>query len=221
MGTTHSKGGDRRGSPPGHPELPFYGSLPRKWNENVFLDNELLTSKILSVLRPQTERGFRAGNLRYPAHFLSSGSVFASVAASLKEHPRTTLLSDGSSPAPSRNVGMTVSQKGGPQPTPSPAGSGVRLGPIAGDMDEADSVFLKLKQTADDSLSLTSSNAESVFIEGMVSPLCSPRDATWFPALLGKARGFSMSINGTGRYGKHWTLTNNLLSFPQILTLPH
>uniref|UniRef100_A0A8C6GMB6 Rho/Rac guanine nucleotide exchange factor 18 n=1 Tax=Mus spicilegus TaxID=10103 RepID=A0A8C6GMB6_MUSSI len=85
--------------------------------------------------------------------------------ASLKEHPRTTLLSDGSSPAPSRNVGMTISQKGGLQPTPSPAGSGVRLGPIAGDMDEADSVFLKLKQTADDSLSLTSSNAESVFIE--------------------------------------------------------
>lgn len=85
--------------------------------------------------------------------------------ASLKEHPRTALLSDGSSPAPSRNVGMTVSQKGGLQPTLSPAGSGVRLGPIAGDMDEADSVFLKLKQTADDSLSLTSSNAESVFIE--------------------------------------------------------
>lgn len=128
MGTTHSKGGNRQGSPPGHPELPFYGSLPRKWNENVFLDNELLTSKILSVLRPQTERGFRAGDLRYPAHFLSSGSVFASVAASLKEHPRTALLSDGSSPAPSRNVGMTVSQKGGLQPTPSPAGSGVRLG---------------------------------------------------------------------------------------------
>lgn len=60
---------------------------------------------------------------------------------------------------------MTISQKGGLRPTPSPAGSGVRLGPIAGDMDEADSVFLKLKQTADDSLSLTSSNAESVFIE--------------------------------------------------------
>lgn len=128
MGTTHSKGGDRRGALPGRPELPFYGSLPRKWNENVFLDNELLTSKILSVLKPQAERGFRAGDLRYPAHFLSTSSVFASVAASLKEHPRTTLLSDGSSPAPSRNVGMTVSQKGGPQPTPSPAGSGVRPG---------------------------------------------------------------------------------------------
>ncbi|XP_008842776.1 rho guanine nucleotide exchange factor 18 isoform X2 [Nannospalax galili] len=60
---------------------------------------------------------------------------------------------------------MTVSQKGGPQPTPSPTGSGVRLGPVTGDMDEADSVFLKLKQAADDSLSLASSNAESVFIE--------------------------------------------------------
>ncbi|KAM7331525.1 hypothetical protein ACRRTK_008233 [Alexandromys fortis] len=60
---------------------------------------------------------------------------------------------------------MTVSQKGGPQPTASPAGSGVRLGPITGDMDEADTVFLKLKQSTDDSLSLTSSNAESVFIE--------------------------------------------------------
>lgn len=60
---------------------------------------------------------------------------------------------------------MTVSQKGGPQPTASPAGSGVRLGAITGDMDEADNVFLKLKQSTDDSLSLTSSNAESVFIE--------------------------------------------------------
>uniref|UniRef100_G1QFI1 Rho/Rac guanine nucleotide exchange factor 18 n=1 Tax=Myotis lucifugus TaxID=59463 RepID=G1QFI1_MYOLU len=32
-------------------------------------------------------------------------------------------------------------------------------------MDEADSVFLKFKQAADDSLSLTSSNAESIFVE--------------------------------------------------------
>jgi hypothetical protein len=32
-------------------------------------------------------------------------------------------------------------------------------------------------------------------------------DATWFLALLGKARGFSMSsIIATGRYGKLWTL---------------
>ncbi|KAI2588308.1 Rho/Rac guanine nucleotide exchange factor 18, partial [Homo sapiens] len=60
---------------------------------------------------------------------------------------------------------MTVSQKGGPQPTPSPAGPGTQLGPITGEMDEADSAFLKFKQTADDSLSLTSPNTESIFVE--------------------------------------------------------
>nr|XP_040146487.1 rho guanine nucleotide exchange factor 18 isoform X4 [Ictidomys tridecemlineatus] len=84
--------------------------------------------------------------------------------ASLKEHPRSSLLSDGS-PAPSRNVGMTVSQKGGPQPIPSPAGPGARLGPATGEMDEADSVVLKFKQATDDSLALTSSNTEYVFVE--------------------------------------------------------
>ncbi|XP_030663632.1 rho guanine nucleotide exchange factor 18 isoform X2 [Nomascus leucogenys] len=60
---------------------------------------------------------------------------------------------------------MTVSQKGGPQPTPSPAGPGTQLGPITGEMDEADSGFLKFKQIADDSLSLTSPNTESIFVE--------------------------------------------------------
>lgn len=129
MGNTHSKGSHRDCGLPSHPELSFYGSCPRKWSENVFLDNELLTSKILSVLRPQAEQGFRTGtgHLRYPAHFLSTNSVFASVAASLKEQLRATPLSNGS-PALSRNVGMTVSQKGGPQPAPSLAGTGTRLG---------------------------------------------------------------------------------------------
>ncbi|XP_064427829.1 rho guanine nucleotide exchange factor 18-like isoform X4 [Mirounga angustirostris] len=60
---------------------------------------------------------------------------------------------------------MMVSQKGGPQPAPSPAGTGTQLGPVTGEMDEADSVFLKFKQAADDSLSLTSSNAEPIFVE--------------------------------------------------------
>nr|XP_040146488.1 rho guanine nucleotide exchange factor 18 isoform X5 [Ictidomys tridecemlineatus] len=87
--------------------------------------------------------------------------------ASLKEHPRSSLLSDGS-PAPSRNVGMTVSQKGGPQPIPSPAGPGARLGPATGEMDEADSVVLKFKQATDDSLALTSSNTEYVFVEELM-----------------------------------------------------
>lgn len=127
MGNAHSRGSNRDGTLHSHPELSFYGSFPRKWSENVFLDNELLTSKVLSVLRPQSERSFRTGHLHCPAHFLSTNSVFASVAASLKEHPRATLLSDGS-PALSRNVGMTISQKGGPQPATNPTGTGPRLG---------------------------------------------------------------------------------------------
>lgn len=108
-------------------------------------------------------------------HQLARGTVFGHSScplcgkpflssASLKEHPRATLLSDGS-PGLSRNVGMTVSQKGGPQPAPSLAGTGTRLGPVTGEMDEADSAFLKFKQAADDSVSLTSSNAESIFVE--------------------------------------------------------
>ncbi|XP_013364598.1 PREDICTED: rho guanine nucleotide exchange factor 18 isoform X2 [Chinchilla lanigera] len=90
--------------------------------------------------------------------------------ASMKEPPlRGTLLSDGS-PAPTRTaVGMTVAQKGGPQPTPSPAGAGtgtgVRLGPLTGEMDEADSAFLKFKQAAEDALPPTPSIAEPVFVE--------------------------------------------------------
>eukprot|EP00069_Balaena_mysticetus_P005133 bmy_17834T0 len=172
MGNPHSKSSDGASSLRGRPELSFYSSFPRKWSENVFLDNELLTSKILSVLRPQSERGLRTGHLRYPAHFLSTSSVFASVAASLKEHPRATLLSDGS-PGLARNVGMTVSQKGGPQPAPSPAGTGTRLGPVTGEMDETDTLSLKFKQAADDSLSLTSLNADSIFIEGTVTSILS------------------------------------------------
>ncbi|XP_005272521.1 rho guanine nucleotide exchange factor 18 isoform X1 [Homo sapiens] len=103
------------------------------------------------------------GTFSGPSSCPLCGKPFLS-SASLKEHPRGTLLSDGS-PALSRNVGMTVSQKGGPQPTPSPAGPGTQLGPITGEMDEADSAFLKFKQTADDSLSLTSPNTESIFVE--------------------------------------------------------
>ncbi|KAM4888501.1 rho guanine nucleotide exchange factor 18 [Thomomys bottae] len=92
------------------------------------------------------------------------GKPFLSSASLKEQPPRATLLSHGS-PVSARNVGMTVAQKGGPQTTSSPAGTGVRLGPATGEMDEADSVFLKLKQAADDSLSLTPSNVDSVFLE--------------------------------------------------------
>lgn len=108
------------------PEL-SRSSLPRKQIKNVLLDHRLLTSNILSVLRPQAEQAFRTDHLHCPAHFLSSNSVFASITASLKEQPRATLLSDGS-PALSRNVGMTVLPKGDSQSAPSLVGTGTRLG---------------------------------------------------------------------------------------------
>ncbi|KAF6081646.1 hypothetical protein HJG60_008701 [Phyllostomus discolor] len=60
---------------------------------------------------------------------------------------------------------MTVSPKGDPQSAPSLVGTGTRLGPVTGEMDEADSVLLKLKQAGDDSLPLTPPTAESTFLE--------------------------------------------------------
>ncbi|XP_045044200.2 rho guanine nucleotide exchange factor 18 isoform X3 [Desmodus rotundus] len=129
------------------------------------------------------EKGQDAGERKecVHGHQLSRGAFFGHSncppcsklflgSASLKEHPRATLLSDGS-PALSRNVGMTVSPKGDPQSPPSLVGTGTRLGPVTGEMDEADSVFLKLKQAADDSLSLTPSSTESTLIEDSCTAL--------------------------------------------------
>ncbi|XP_070320863.1 rho guanine nucleotide exchange factor 18 isoform X2 [Odocoileus virginianus] len=107
----------------------------------------------------QLARGTFSGHSSCPL----CGKPFLS-SASLKEHPRATLLSDGS-PRPTRNVGMTVSQKGGPQPAPSPAGTGTRLGPLTGEMDETDTLFPKLKQVAEDSLFLTFSSTEPIFTD--------------------------------------------------------
>ncbi|XP_049645370.1 rho guanine nucleotide exchange factor 18 [Suncus etruscus] len=149
MGSAHPKAGQR-----GRPKLALCGSCPRKWSGQVLRGDELLTSRVLSALRS------RPGPPRCPAHLLSSTSLFASLAASLREHPRTPLLSDA------RNVGMTVLPKGRPQPPSSPAGgSGPRPGAGTGEMDEADALFLKFKPAADDSLSLTSSTTDSVFLE--------------------------------------------------------
>ncbi|XP_064136524.1 rho guanine nucleotide exchange factor 18 isoform X1 [Loxodonta africana] len=85
--------------------------------------------------------------------------------ASMKERPRGTLLSPDDSPILPRKVGMTVPQKGAAPPALSPAGTGVRLGSVTGEMDDTDSGLSKFKQAVDDSLSFTSSNAESVFVE--------------------------------------------------------
>ncbi|NXB12358.1 ARHGI factor, partial [Cnemophilus loriae] len=169
MGNTNSKSSGRSNAIPAHPELSFCGSFSRKWNENVFLDNELLTSKILSVLRPHSERGLRAGELQCTPHFLSTNSIFASLATSLKEQPRSLLLGADGTPALSRNLGMTIAQRGHSQPSMNTAGAVNKFGLISGDMDEGDSGFIKFKQTSDDVVSLAPSTADSIFLEDAYS----------------------------------------------------
>ncbi|NXK67919.1 ARHGI factor, partial [Sylvietta virens] len=169
MGNTNSKSSGRSNAIPAHPELSFCGSFSRKWNENVFLDNELLTSKILSVLRPHSERGLRAGELQCTPHFLSTNSIFASLATSLKEQPRSLLLGPDGTPALSRNLGMTIAQRGHSQPSLNTAGAVNKFGLISGDMDEGDSGFIKFKQTSEDVVSLAPSTADSIFLEDAYS----------------------------------------------------
>ncbi|NWY62203.1 ARHGI factor, partial [Chionis minor] len=170
MGNTNSKSSGRSNAIPAHPELSFCGSFSRKWNENVFLDNELLTSKILSVLRPHSERGLRGGDLQCTPHFLSTNSIFASLAASLKEQPRSLLLGPDGTPALSRNLGMTIAQRGNSQSSLNTAGAVNKFGLISGDMDEGDSGFIKFKQTSEDVVSLAPSTADSIFLEDAYSP---------------------------------------------------
>ncbi|NWQ83610.1 ARHGI factor, partial [Columbina picui] len=169
MGNTNSKSSGRSNTIPAHPELSFCGSFSRKWNENVFLDNELLTSRILSVLRPHSERGLRAGDLQCTPHFLSTNSIFASLAASLKEQPRSLLLGPDGTPVLPRNLGMTIAQRGNSQASLNTPGAGNKLGLISGDMDEGDSGFIKFKQTSEDVVSLAPSTADSIFLEDAYS----------------------------------------------------
>uniref|UniRef100_A0A8B9EGZ8 Rho guanine nucleotide exchange factor 18 n=1 Tax=Anser cygnoides TaxID=8845 RepID=A0A8B9EGZ8_ANSCY len=169
MGNTNSKSSGKSNAIPAHPELSFCGSFSRKWNENVFLDNELLTSKILSVLRPQSERGLRAGDLQCTPHFLSTNSIFASLAASLKEQPRSLLLGPDGTPVLSRNLGMTITQRGNSQSSLNTAEAVNKFRLISGDMDEGDSGFIKFKQTSDDVVSLAPSTADSIFLEDAYS----------------------------------------------------
>ncbi|NWS48203.1 ARHGI factor, partial [Probosciger aterrimus] len=169
MGNTNSKSSGRSNTIPAHPELSFCGSFSRKWNENVFLDNELLTSKILSVLRPHSERGLRAGELQCTPHFLSTNSIFASLATSLKEQPRSLLLGPDGTPVLSRNLGMTIAQRGNSQSSLNTAGAVNKFGLISGDMDEGDSGSIKFKQTSDDVVSLAPSTADTIFLEDAYS----------------------------------------------------
>lgn len=89
---------------------------------------------------------------------------------------------------------------------------------VIGEMDEADSIFLKFKQTADDSLSLASSNAESIFVEGTVIPIPSlvtcglhPPWGCWDPCQF---------VHGV-KASQTEVLISGFSPFSQTPTLPH
>ncbi|KFO64686.1 Rho guanine nucleotide exchange factor 18, partial [Corvus brachyrhynchos] len=90
-------------------------------------------------------------------------------ATSLKEQPRSLLLGPDGTPALSRNLGMTIAQRGHSQPSLNTAGAVNKFGLISGDMDEGDSGFIKFKQTSDDVVSLAPSTADSIFLEDAYS----------------------------------------------------
>lgn len=115
MGNANSKGsGSGKSVIPAHSELLFCGSFSNKWNETIFLENERLTSKILSILQTRSEsRGLQESNLQFTPRFLSTNSVFPSIATSLKEHSCRALLGpDGRTPGLPQNLGMTIAQRG-------------------------------------------------------------------------------------------------------------
>ncbi|ETE61039.1 Rho guanine nucleotide exchange factor 18, partial [Ophiophagus hannah] len=115
MGNATSKGsGSSKSVMPAPSELLFCGSFSNKWNETVFLENVRLTSKILSALQTRSEsRGLQESNLQFTPRFLSTNSVFPSIATSLKEHSFRALLGpDGRTPGLPQNLGMTIGQRG-------------------------------------------------------------------------------------------------------------
>ncbi|KAF4789947.1 Rho guanine nucleotide exchange factor 18 [Turdus rufiventris] len=100
---------------------------------------------------------------------LGNKSGLQCLTTSLKEQPRSLLLGADGTPALSRNLGMTIAQRGHSQPSLNTAGAVNKFGLISGDMDEGDSGFIKFKQTSDDVVSLAPSTADSIFLEDAYS----------------------------------------------------
>ncbi|KAJ7398118.1 Rho guanine nucleotide exchange factor 18 [Pitangus sulphuratus] len=99
----------------------------------------------------------------------SSFIMTSFLTTSLKEQPRSLLLGADGTPALSRNLGMTIAQRGNSQASLNAAGAVSKFGLISGDMDEGDSGFIKFKQTSDDVVSLAPSTADSFFLEDAYS----------------------------------------------------
>ncbi|XP_049665386.1 rho guanine nucleotide exchange factor 18 isoform X1 [Accipiter gentilis] len=116
-----------------------------------------------SSIRPKKDLQHR------PSGSPQSSPQCISPAASLKEQPRSLLLGPDGTPVLSRNLGMTIAQRGNSQSSLNTAGAVNKFGLISGDMDEGDSGFIKFKQTSDDVVSLAPSTADSLFLEDAYS----------------------------------------------------
>ena len=95
--------------------------------------------------------------------------------------------------------------------------------PLTGEMDETDTLFPKLKQVADDSLFLTSSSTEPIFIEGTITVIL-PRVSRRLQSL-GGIETHVQASRGQGRGvapepARPQPPSSSLLSFPQTPTLP-
>ncbi|XP_074783879.1 rho guanine nucleotide exchange factor 18 isoform X2 [Athene noctua] len=112
-----------------------------------------------SSIRPKKDLQHR------PSGSPQSSPQCISPAASLKEQPQSLLLGPDGTPVLSRNLGMTIAQRGKSQSSLNTPGAVNKFGLISGDMDEGDSGFIKFKQTSDDVVVLAPSTADSIFLE--------------------------------------------------------
>ncbi|XP_010290751.1 PREDICTED: rho guanine nucleotide exchange factor 18 [Phaethon lepturus] len=130
---------------------------------NVHKNCKSLLSECSSIRPKQKDLQHR------PSGSPQSSPQCISPAASLKEQPRSLLLGPDGTPVLSRNLGMTIAQRGNSQSSLNTAGAVNKFGLISGDMDEGDSGFIKFKQTSDDVVSLAPSTADSIFLEDAYS----------------------------------------------------
>ena len=90
--------------------------------------------------------------------------------------------------------------------------------PLTGEMDETDTLFPKLKQVAEDSLFLTFSSTEPIFIDGTVDPILSRVSLGGIETHMQASRGWGRGV--APEPASRQPPSSNLLSFPQTPTLP-
>nr|DBA28591.1 TPA: hypothetical protein GDO54_008920 [Pyxicephalus adspersus] len=101
---------------------------------------------------------------KYNGSHSCPNSVFASFAASLKDHPRIAIIGLDGAQVQGRGLGMTVTNRGNSRVEIQTTAGG-RTSSTTSDMDELDSNISKQKIFTEDNLSLAPSSTESLFVE--------------------------------------------------------